>query len=192
MTTYIYPFRKRLFILTSLLFMLLLMAGSWSLDPAMAQGPQTTAFINVNVIPMDTERVLDNQTVIVEGDRITTIGPVNEVPMPQEAKIIEGNGNYLMPGLADMHFHYFLDPDPDFMRLPLAEGVTTVRNLSALSEHLTWKDEVNNGERIGPTMYTSGQMIVGPPDQIIVFTFWALIIGGLFVNSSVIFLLFRE
>ncbi len=43
----------------------------------MAQGPQTTAF--VNVIPMDTERMLENQTVIVEGDHITTIGPVDDV-----------------------------------------------------------------------------------------------------------------
>jgi hypothetical protein len=60
MTTYIYPFRKRFFILMSLLFMLLLMTGSWSLEPALAQGSQTTAFVNVNVIPMETEQMLEN------------------------------------------------------------------------------------------------------------------------------------
>lgn len=177
----IHPSHKRFFILTSMVAMLLLIVSVWSIDLAMAQGTETTAFINVNVIPMDTERVLENQTVIVEGDTITAISLADEVTVPEDAVIIEGNGNYLMPGLADMHFHFFIDPDPDFMRLPLAQGVTTVRNLSAMPEHLTWKNEVNNGERIGPTIYTSGRMIVGAPDQIMVYTFWALIIGGLLV-----------
>lgn len=97
-----------------------------------AQNSLTTAFVNVNVIPMDAELLLENHTVIVEGDRVTAIGPVDEVTIPKEAELIEGSGNYLMPGLADMHMHFNLDPEPDFMKVFLAEGVTTVRNLNAL------------------------------------------------------------
>ena len=173
---------KLLFIF--ILCVLLLMMGIVSRQTATSSDQNQkllshTAFVNVNVIPMDTERVLENQTVIVEGDHITAIGPADDVAVPEGAQVIKGNEAYLMPGLADMHFHFFVDPDPDFMRLPLAQGVTTIRNLSSLPEHLTWKNEVNNGERIGPTIYTSGRMIVGAPDQIIVYTFWALIVGGL-------------
>ena len=114
---------------------------------------------------MDTERVLENQTVIVEGDRITAIGPVDEVAVPEGAEIIEGNGAYLMPGLADMHNHLDFDADPNFMRLYLAQGVTTLRNLNAIPEHLTWREQVANGELLGPTIYTSGPAVVGlPPD----------------------------
>jgi imidazolonepropionase-like amidohydrolase len=130
---------------------------------------------------MDTEQVLFDQTVIVQDGLITEVGPKAEVKIPENAKIIQGNGNYLMPGLADMHMHFSYDPDPDFMRLFLAEGITTVRNLSSLPEHLEWKEEVIRGERIGPTIYTSGQMIVGPPDVLIVWMFRAYIIGGLLV-----------
>ncbi|MCP4406114.1 MAG: hypothetical protein GY801_53580 [bacterium] len=132
MTTYIYPFRKRLFILTSLLFMLLLMAGSWSLEPALAQGPQTTAFVNVNVIPMDTERVLENQTVIVERDRITSIGPADEITVPDGTEIIDGQGGYLMPGLADMHMHLENTRaynDPEQLLFFLSQGTTIIRSL---------------------------------------------------------------
>jgi imidazolonepropionase-like amidohydrolase len=146
-----------------------------------AQEDTTIAFVDVNVIPMDTEQVLLGQTVIVQDGLITEVGLKEQVKIPENAKIIQGNGNYLMPGLADMHMHLVYDPDPDFMRLFLAEGVTTVRNLSALPEHLKWKEEVISGERIGPTIYTSGPLIVGPPDILIVIKHWAFIIIGLLV-----------
>ena len=63
-----------------------------------------TAFVHVNVVPMDRERVLRDQTVIVEGDRIVAIG--RDVAVPASAAVIDGKGTaYLSPGLADMHTH---------------------------------------------------------------------------------------
>ncbi len=146
-----------------------------------AQEDTTIAFVGVNIIPMDTEEVLLDQTVITQNGLITAIGPKAEVQVPKNAKIIAGNGNYLMPGLADMHVHLFTDPDPDFMRLFLAEGVTTIGNLAGLPEHLEWKQEVISGERIGPTIYTTGPTIIGPPDITFVIKYWAFIIIGLLV-----------
>ena len=64
-----------------------------------------TAIVGVNVAPMDEERVLANHTVIVEGDRITAMGPRDETPTPDGADIIDGDGRYLIPGLAEMHGH---------------------------------------------------------------------------------------
>ncbi|MEZ4663933.1 MAG: hypothetical protein R2911_40890 [Caldilineaceae bacterium] len=61
---------------------------------ALAQDAQTTAFVNVNVILMDSEAVLANQTVLVEGERITAIGPAAS-DRPAGAAVIDGNGAYL-------------------------------------------------------------------------------------------------
>lgn len=132
-----------------------------------AQSIGITAFVNVNVIPMDTERVIENQTVIVEGDRITTIGPVDEVAVPDNAEVVEGNGAYLMPGLADMHVHLNYDSDPAYLRLYLANGVTTIRSLNTIvPDFFNWREQVANGSIQGPTIYTSGNAIAGVPAEL--------------------------
>src|SRR6185369_3086056 len=64
---------------------------------------QPIAFVGVNVVPMDSERVIENQTVIVRGDRIAELGPSAKVKVPAGALRIEAKGKYLMPGLAEMH-----------------------------------------------------------------------------------------
>jgi imidazolonepropionase-like amidohydrolase len=135
-------------------------------EHAVAQKPSITAFVHVNVIPMDTERVLNNQTVIVNGDRIIALGPMDEVAVPLGAEIIEGNGAYLMPGLADMHTHLAgRDRDPGHLVLYLAQGTTTVRSLGEVPNTLPWREQVKRGDLIGPTIYSSGQIIVGNYDD---------------------------
>ena len=52
------------------------------ITPALAQTPQVTAFVDVHVVPMDRERVLDHQTVLVSGTQVTTVGPVRSVKLP--------------------------------------------------------------------------------------------------------------
>jgi hypothetical protein len=94
-----------------------------------------TAFVGVHVLPMDAERVLENQTVLIEGDRIVAIGPSAHVKIPEDARVIEGAGRWLMPGLADMHVHTW-DANED--RLFVAFGVTTVRNLFGSPMHQGW------------------------------------------------------
>src|SRR5918993_5755556 len=67
---------------------------------------QVTAFVDVNVLPMDRDSVLTRRTVIVTGDRITASGPVSSTPVPAGARRIEGRGRaYLIPGLVDAHVH---------------------------------------------------------------------------------------
>ena len=90
-----------------------------------------TAFVNVNVIPMDVEHVLESRTVIVEDDRIISIELADGASIPEGAEVIEGNGAYLLPGLGDMHAHLELrDRDPGSLLLFLAQGTTTVRSPS--------------------------------------------------------------
>jgi len=70
-----------------------------------AESSPMTAIIGVNVIPMDEERILENQTVIIVDGRIAEIGNTDDVVVPDDAKRIEGDNRYLMPGLADLHTH---------------------------------------------------------------------------------------
>jgi imidazolonepropionase-like amidohydrolase len=109
---------------------------------------------------MDSERVLEDQVVIVEDGLITAVGPAGEVTIPDGAEIVDGQGGYLMPGLADMHAH--LLENQDAMILYLANGVTTIRNLSALPHILTWRDQVAAGELLGPTI-RPGKRLSAPP-----------------------------
>ncbi len=89
-----------------------------------APSPSITAFVDVNVVPMDRERVLARRTVIVRDGRIESIGPANHMTVPAEAQRIEGAGKaWLLPGLADMHTHVASLEDAG---LYLASGVTTV------------------------------------------------------------------
>jgi len=106
-----------------------------------------TAFKNTHLVPMTNEKIIENQTVLVKGDRIFKIGPANQVAIPPEAKVIEGQGAYLMPGLADMHAHLAGDWPLHPLDLYLANGVTTVRDLDGRDYMLQWRDEIKAGKR---------------------------------------------
>jgi len=122
--------------------------------------PGTVAFLDVNVVPMDSERILEHQTVIIRNGKIETIGSFQEIEIPGNATQIDGSGRYLMPGLVDMHAHI---EHEDAMILFLANGVTTVRNLWGCPKHLTWKKRILMGELTGPSIYTAGTLVDGPP-----------------------------
>ena len=118
------------------------------------------AFVNVHVVPMDSERILENRTVVIQEGRIAQIGKVTEVDIPSNAMLIDGKGKYLMPGLCDMHTH--IPYKNDFI-LYLANGITTVRNLFGFPYHLDLKQKIDRGEVLGPKLYTVGPIIDGDP-----------------------------
>lgn len=115
--------------------------------------PAATAFLHVNVIPMDRERVLEDQTVLVEDGRLTQIGPSKAVKLRRGIRRIEAKGMYLIPGLIDAHVH--LESQTEFP-LYLANGVTTVFNLDGRPAHLLWRKEVADGRVVGPTILSTG------------------------------------
>ncbi len=129
-----------------------------------------TAIVNVNVLPMDNERVLAGRTVLVGGDRIVAIGAADELAVPPGATAIDGAGRYLVPGLTDAHVHLegdgtgFGTARPNFGDGPLylAYGVTTVFNLRGTPVQLDWRRRVEKGELTGPTIYTAGEFVNEP------------------------------
>ncbi|HEX6107549.1 MAG TPA: amidohydrolase family protein [Gemmatimonadales bacterium] len=138
----------------------LLCAVAGGLSAPGAPGRETTVFRDVNVVPMDRERVLPHRSVVVRGDRIVTILPA-DAALPEGARVIEGGGTaYLIPGLHDMHVHLL---ERGELLLYLANGITTVRNLHGLPRHLAWRDSIERGTLPGPRLVTSGPILDGHP-----------------------------
>ncbi len=127
---------------------------------------QTVAFTDVNVIPMDKERVLENQTVLVRDGIIVAIG--RKVKIPKDAQIIEARGKYLIPGLVDMHTHLLSDGDDypdsiaeDELKIMIANGVTTIRLMIGTPEQLILREKSARGEIIAPTIYSASPHLTG-------------------------------
>jgi hypothetical protein len=138
------------------------------------QNGNVKAFVHVNLVPMTSETIIPDQTVIVNGSHITSIGPSNRIDIPDGASIIEGTDAYLAPGLADMHMHTntnWLSADWPVspLYLYLAHGVTAIRNCGPKGRSpvnvLYWREGINKGELIGPTIYTCGEQLRGYIDH---------------------------
>lgn len=160
--------------------------------PILGAPAGVTAFIDVGVIPMDRERLLADQTVLIRDGRIITLGPANRVRVPVGATQIDGHGKFLIPGLSDMHAHLVPGPHVDnrmssFGMMPesapnadsagtearlflwLANGVTTVRDMDYYDESwgrqaLLLRARAAAGREWLPHIYTAGEW--GPKQYI--------------------------
>ena len=131
-----------------------------------AQTPASeTVFRNVNVIPMTEETVIRNQDVLVKNGEIAAIGNTGKVKFSKDARIIEGNGKFLIPGLAEMHAHVppvdDIEPMKEVLKLFLYNGITTIRGMLGHPRHLELRSKIQSGEIVGPHFYTSGPSFNG-------------------------------
>ena len=134
------------------------------------QGPQVTqtyAFENVTVIPMDSERALTGQTVVVREGRIAEIAASSSVQIPADALRIDGQGRYLTPALAEMHARLPSEDDPlrvlvldETLFLYLANGITTVRVMEGSPYQLDLRQAIARGEILGPALYVGSPSLV--------------------------------
>ncbi len=150
------------FLITTLLFF----AGV-----ATAQKPSPNDLMvinNVSVVDVRSGAVLADQTVILERNRISSVGPSKSAKYPRNAPSVNGHGYFLIPGLWDMHVHLLFGdwfPGAQDVTLPLliANGVTGVRDMgSELETVQDWRNEIEAGRLLGPRIYTSGPMLDGP------------------------------
>jgi imidazolonepropionase-like amidohydrolase len=137
------------------------------LSAAVAAGSaQVIAFENVNVVPMDRERVLERQTVVLRDGRIAEIAPAGKIKAPAGAIRVPAAGKYLMPGLAEMHGHF---PPPNsppelveqVLALYVANGVTTVRAMQGNPAALETRSAVAGRRLLGPRLYVAGTPLSG-------------------------------
>ena len=135
----------------------------FALPPAIA-ADAVTVFVNVNVLPMSSDVVLAQQTVVVADGKIVSLGDVDSVPVPKGALVVDGTDRFLMPGLAEMHAHVTGTSPAQIERLAtlfVANGVTTIRGMLGRPEHLKLRQQLEDGEVFGPRLITSGPSLNG-------------------------------
>lgn len=144
-----------------------------SQDPS-AQLAARVAFTHVTTVPMDSPRVVPDQTVVVEKGRISVVGPAASVAIPDDAVRVDGDGKFLMPGLAEMHGHIPPMTAPReqieaVLFLYAANGVTTVRGMQGAPGQLELREAARLGGIVSPMLYLAGPPFSGStvtdPDQ---------------------------
>jgi imidazolonepropionase-like amidohydrolase len=121
-----------------------------------------------SVVDVITGALRPEQTVVIEGNRIVSVGSRKKVKIARGAAKINGRGLFLIPGLWDMHVHLeFGDwfPGAKEITLPMfiANGVTGVRDMGSELETVQgWRKEIDAGKLTGPRIFTSGPMLDGP------------------------------
>ena len=119
------------------------------------------AIVNVNVVPMDADRVIESQTVLIDNGRITSIGPALSVQVPAGSLRIDARGKYLLPGLIDMHVHIRSSELDKY----LPAGVTSVRNMWGYNELPAIMQDIASGARKGPRIFSLTAGFDGSPAQ---------------------------
>lgn len=118
---------------------------------------------HVNIVPMDTERVLADQTVIIENGKVTAMG--RNLKYKKGALIVDGKNKYLIPGLAEMHAHVppvdDLEPMKDVLKLFALNGITTIRGMLGHPRHIELRGMIKSGDVMGPDLYTTGPSFNG-------------------------------
>ena len=163
--------------------MRLILAACASLAAGVAWGASTssvTALVGGTVVAVDGGQEIGNATVIIDGERIVSVGPVGSTSIPAGAKVIPMTGKWLIPGLMNMHVHLGLklpgaagdslatETDTEEVlrmagnaRLSLFSGVTTLRLVG--EDHGTdfaLRRAIDSGEVVGPRIKTAGEVIV--------------------------------
>ncbi len=142
--------------------------------------PSTIAIRSVTVVDVTNGSLRPEQTVVVEGNRITTVGPTDLVRAPDAADLVDGAGGFLIPGLWDMHVHSVANVTWDMdvrtignlewhFPLFLAYGVTGVRNMNDATADPTLeltrsvKRQLADGDLVGPRLLANGPAVDGDP-----------------------------
>jgi hypothetical protein len=107
-----------------------------------------------------------DNTVLVAGNRITFVGPADTATVPAGARLIDGRGKFLIPGLWDMHVHAFVYVFSDFAGpLMIANGITGARDMGYyVDTTLNWKSRIASGREIGPRLVV-GARVDGPVNK---------------------------
>jgi hypothetical protein len=128
--------------------------------------PQGIAITHVSVIDVDAGLTRPDYTVLVAGNRITYAGPSRGAKIPDGARVIDGRGKYLIPGLWDMHVHAFVYVFSDFAGpLMIANGVTGAREMGYyIDTTLRWRRDIAAGREVGPRMIV-GVRVDGPVNR---------------------------
>ena len=126
-------------------------------DTSARMKPSTYLIEDVALVPMTSETGVPNMSLLVENGKIPAIGATGSIPLPDGAQRISGNGNYLIPGLTDMHVHTAVSYSQDILHL--AKGVTSVREMCGFDWILKVRDKTTKNEWFGPNLHVAGHIL---------------------------------
>jgi imidazolonepropionase-like amidohydrolase len=136
----------------------------------LAAQQSTLAITNVSVIPMTSDTIIRGATVVIRDGKIVSVG--RGITAPRGARVIDGAGKYVIPGLADMHTHLFSDPAavpdsiaPAELGVMLANGVTTARLMIGTPYHLQLRRDIAAGTVLGPRLWVASPHVSGIADE---------------------------
>src|SRR6267143_5428266 len=127
--------------------------------------PTQSVITDVTVINPRSDSVQPHSMVVINGNRITFVSRSAAVPLAKNTHVIDGRGQFLIPGLWDMHVHsafgdWFPGGRDIILPLFIANGVTGVRDMGGDTSVLfAWRNEIADGKIIGPHMIISGPML---------------------------------
>ncbi len=158
---------------------ILLSAATFILLAPLTAQSQVKVIVGANVVSLDGGAPVRDAVVVIEGERISAIGPSGGTRVPAGAEVIRADGMWLIPGLMNMHHHFgYMMPGPmeaelrnekdteltlraaDNVRQALLSGVTTVRPPGDRREAaIAIKKAIDKGEAIGPRIFSAGEGI---------------------------------
>lgn len=113
---------------------------------------------NVHIIDIKTGQVIENRQLLILNGKIVAIKPAETPIVEENYTRHDGKGSYVTPGLIDMHAHAY---DPAAFMIALSHGVTHLRLMNGVKEHIVWRKELEEGRRIGSTITVSSPIISG-------------------------------
>ena len=126
------------------------------------------AITNAHIITMNGDEVIENGTIVINGNRIEAVGTTDEVSIPSGAYIMDAEGKTVMPGLVDAHAHIGnfrsgLSPNQQWEYFAnLAYGVTSVHDPSSNTEMIFSQSEmIRSGSMVGPRIFSTGRILYG-------------------------------
>ena len=139
----------------------LLILGGCAKRAMVIEGADAVVLDGATLVPGDRETIIPDSIVVLRGDRIAEIGREGDFEYGPEVEVLKLEGKWLVPGFFDTHIHLTEQEMMDrVLRLLLASGVTTVRVAAGLEEaNVALREEIADGERLGPRIYTSGMPI---------------------------------
>jgi imidazolonepropionase-like amidohydrolase len=146
-------------LLALVMFSLTATGTSGNANQLATTAPGSMAFTNVNVIDGTGAPVRTGMTVVVQGNRVDAVGPTGAVTIPDNVKVVDARGKYLIPGLWDMHVHWY---DERLLGLFIANGVTGVRQMWGMPMHFDWRSRITNGSLTGPRFEIASPIVDGP------------------------------
>lgn len=122
------------------------------------------AIVGATVIDVNGKSHIADAVVVIEGNKIKSVGPRAKVKVPSGAEIIDATGKYLIPGVIDTHTHSAYDGKDSWLSSRfLATGITTVLDTGSLPPVYELKRRIASGDLQGPRMLVCGPMISGEP-----------------------------